>query len=134
MKYSQKLIKNMPAFTPQTSVKDDSTKYYSVIDGVKYRNSAVLVPLVEKSNGTEIILTIRSNDLPSHAGQISFPGGRVDKTDENAFSLSNMRGERSASQPRLLSPPRGPQDVPCRSRRRSAASRRNGSSRASSSR
>ena len=51
MKYSQKLIKDMPTFTPQTSLKDDSTKYYSVIDGVKYRNSAVLVPLVEKSNG-----------------------------------------------------------------------------------
>ena len=83
MKYSQKLIKDMPAFTPQTSVKDDNTKYYSVIDGVKYRNSAVLVPLVEKSNGTEIILTIRSNDLPSHAGQISFPGGKVDAEDKN---------------------------------------------------
>tara|TARA_B100000927_G_scaffold99460_1_gene80424 strand:+ start:956 stop:1552 length:597 start_codon:yes stop_codon:yes gene_type:complete len=83
MKYSQKLIKDMPPFTPQTSVKDGSTKYYSVIDGVKYRNSAVLVPLVEKSNGTEIILTIRSNDLPSHAGQISFPGGKVDAADKN---------------------------------------------------
>ena len=83
MKYSQKLIKDMPPFIPQTSVKDDSTKYYSVIDGVKYRNSAVLVPLVEKSNGTKIILTIRSNDLPSHAGQISFPGGKVDAEDKN---------------------------------------------------
>lgn len=83
MKYSQKLIKDMPTFTPQTSLKDDSIKYYSVIDGVKYRNSAVLVPLVEKSNGTEIILTIRSNDLPSHAGQISFPGGKVDAEDKN---------------------------------------------------
>ena len=83
MKYSQKLIKDMPTFTPQASLKDDSTKYYSVIDGVKYRNSAVLVPLVEKSNGTEIILTIRSNDLPSHAGQISFPGGKVDAEDKN---------------------------------------------------
>ena len=83
MEYSQKLIKDMPPFIPQTSVKDDSTKYYSVIDGVKYRNSAVLVPLVEKSNGTKIILTIRSNDLPSHAGQISFPGGKVDAEDKN---------------------------------------------------
>ena len=83
MKYSQKLIKDMPPFIPQTSVKDNSTKYYSVIDGVKYRNSAVLVPLVEKSNGTKIILTIRSNDLPSHAGQISFPGGKVDAEDKN---------------------------------------------------
>ena len=83
MEYSQKLIKDMPPFIPQTSVKNDSTKYYSVIDGVKYRNSAVLVPLVEKSNGTKIILTIRSNDLPSHAGQISFPGGKVDAEDKN---------------------------------------------------
>ena len=40
------------------------TIIYSVIDGVKYRNSAVLVPLVEKSNGTEIILTIRPMIYP----------------------------------------------------------------------
>ena len=83
MDYSQKLIKDMPPFTPQLSMEQDNSKYYSVIDGIKYRNSAVLVPLVEKSNGAEIILTIRSNDLPSHAGQICFPGGKVDAQDEN---------------------------------------------------
>ena len=82
MDYSQKLIKDMPPFTPQLSMEQDNSKYYSVIDGIKYRNSAVLVPLVEKSNGAEIILTIRSNDLPSHAGQICFPGGKVDIKDE----------------------------------------------------
>ena len=83
MDYTQKLIKNMPLFSTQSSIKEAEAKYYSVIDGIKYRNSAVLVPLIQSRNGMEIILTVRSNDLPSHAGQISFPGGKVDTKDKS---------------------------------------------------
>ena len=42
--------------------------------------SAVLMPLVTLADGeTGIILTERSARLRHHAGQISFPGGRIDK-------------------------------------------------------
>jgi 8-oxo-dGTP pyrophosphatase MutT (NUDIX family) len=44
------------------------------------RPAAVLVPL-EPERG--VWLTRRSNNLPSHAGQVAFPGGKIDVTDES---------------------------------------------------
>jgi 8-oxo-dGTP pyrophosphatase MutT (NUDIX family) len=45
------------------------------------RPAAVLVPVVDRSTPT-VILTQRTADLPSHAGQIAFPGGKIDTRDE----------------------------------------------------
>ena len=46
------------------------------------RSAAVLVPLVNRQEGVTVLLTRRSEHLSKHAGQISFPGGRVDDTDK----------------------------------------------------
>ncbi len=43
--------------------------------------AAVLVPLVEHPHGFTVLLTQRTSDLKSHAGQISFPGGRIERED-----------------------------------------------------
>src|SRR5512147_944576 len=43
--------------------------------------AAVLVPLVNRPQGLQVLLTERSADLPDHPGQISFPGGRVEPDD-----------------------------------------------------
>jgi 8-oxo-dGTP pyrophosphatase MutT (NUDIX family) len=43
--------------------------------------AAVLVPIVNRPAGLMLLLTQRSADLPDHAGQISFPGGRVEPGD-----------------------------------------------------
>ena len=43
--------------------------------------AAVLVPLVNRSEGLQLLLTQRSASLPDHPGQISFPGGRVEPDD-----------------------------------------------------
>lgn len=40
--------------------------------------SAVLVPVIDAGDHLELILTMRSQTLRHHAGQISFPGGRLD--------------------------------------------------------
>ena len=45
------------------------------------RPAAVLVPVVNRPEGLTLLLTQRSADLPDHAGQISFPGGRVEADD-----------------------------------------------------
>ncbi len=42
------------------------------------RRAAVLVPLFEKDGDTHVLLTRRRADLRRHAGQVSFPGGRID--------------------------------------------------------
>jgi 8-oxo-dGTP pyrophosphatase MutT (NUDIX family) len=48
------------------------------------RPAAVLVPLVQRPSGLTVLLTQRTAHLYDHAGQISFPGGRVDEGDATA--------------------------------------------------
>ena len=43
--------------------------------------SAVLVPIVKRENGLELLFTKRSDTVEHHKGQISFPGGATDATD-----------------------------------------------------
>ena len=43
--------------------------------------AAVLVPIVDRGSELTVILTRRTDDLPDHAGQISFPGGRQEPGD-----------------------------------------------------
>jgi 8-oxo-dGTP pyrophosphatase MutT (NUDIX family) len=44
------------------------------------RPAAVLVPIVRRKELT-VLLTQRSHDMPSHPGQISFPGGKLEESD-----------------------------------------------------
>jgi 8-oxo-dGTP pyrophosphatase MutT (NUDIX family) len=48
------------------------------------REAAVLIGLIEHDAGTTILLTRRNDRLTDHAGQISFPGGRIDPGDGDA--------------------------------------------------
>ena len=48
------------------------------------RPAAVLVPLVQRERGLTVLLTQRTAHLYDHAGQISFPGGRVEDADASA--------------------------------------------------
>lgn len=43
--------------------------------------AAVLIPLVVRDSGITVLLTQRTEHLHNHAGQVSFPGGRVDPED-----------------------------------------------------
>jgi 8-oxo-dGTP pyrophosphatase MutT (NUDIX family) len=45
------------------------------------KRAAVLVPLIVREHGLNVLLTRRSSDLPTHAGQIAFPGGRCEDSD-----------------------------------------------------
>jgi 8-oxo-dGTP pyrophosphatase MutT (NUDIX family) len=47
--------------------------------------AAVLVPLVEHDSGLTVLLTQRATTLKDHAGQISFPGGRIEPSDADAW-------------------------------------------------
>lgn len=51
------------------------------VNGEILTPAAVLVPLVERSGGMTVLLTRRTESLNSHAGQISFPGGRREPGD-----------------------------------------------------
>ncbi len=56
--------------------------------GVKAtRKAAVLVPVVDRAEPT-VILTMRTPDLASHAGQIAFPGGKIDPHDASPVAAA----------------------------------------------
>lgn len=46
--------------------------------------AAVLIPLVTHAGGVTVLLTQRTDHLSDHAGQISFPGGRIEPEDADA--------------------------------------------------
>lgn len=53
----------------------------------RFRESAVLIPIVEQtdSEGNEklyFVLTVRSKKLKKHSGEISFPGGKLEKNEQ----------------------------------------------------
>jgi 8-oxo-dGTP pyrophosphatase MutT (NUDIX family) len=50
--------------------------------------AAVLVPLVEYDDGYKVLLTQRTADLKKHAGQIAFPGGRMEPEDADAVACA----------------------------------------------
>jgi 8-oxo-dGTP pyrophosphatase MutT (NUDIX family) len=56
--------------------------------GVKAtKPAAVLIPVVERSQ-PGVLLTQRTPDLSSHSGQIAFPGGKIDPTDESPLAAA----------------------------------------------
>ena len=50
----------------------------------EFAPAAVLVPLVSRNSELTLLYTQRPQDMPTHAGQISFPGGRWESTDADA--------------------------------------------------
>jgi 8-oxo-dGTP pyrophosphatase MutT (NUDIX family) len=55
--------------------------------------AAVLIPLVLHDSGLTVLLTQRTEHLTDHPGQISFPGGRVDKTDRDPLHTALREAE-----------------------------------------
>jgi 8-oxo-dGTP pyrophosphatase MutT (NUDIX family) len=45
------------------------------------RPAAVLVPLFRRDDEWHVLLTQRTHDVPSHKGQVAFPGGKVEPED-----------------------------------------------------
>jgi 8-oxo-dGTP pyrophosphatase MutT (NUDIX family) len=50
--------------------------------------ASVLFGLIERVDGLHVLLTKRTEHLRHHAGQISFPGGRIEQTDENPIKAA----------------------------------------------
>ena len=52
------------------------------------REAAVLVGLVSRDTGWQLLLTRRTDALRHHAGQVSFPGGRIEPGDADAIAAA----------------------------------------------
>ncbi len=68
--------------------------------GRRLHQASVLVPLVQRPEGLQVLLTQRSDLLRDHAGQISFPGGRFEAGDADAVATALRETEEEIGLPR----------------------------------
>lgn len=52
-------------------------------DGIRLKDAAVLVPVIDDGDEARVIFTQRTKTLRNHSGQISFPGGGIDAQDRS---------------------------------------------------
>ena len=84
--WRERIVAKLSNTQPRHGVADWLVPGLSSEDTQKYRSlfpatpipAAVLVPLVERPGGLTVLLTQRATQLRNHAGQISFPGGRIE--------------------------------------------------------
>jgi 8-oxo-dGTP pyrophosphatase MutT (NUDIX family) len=69
-----------PSVTPARGDHDADPVMRKIAEVRPIRPAAVLVPIVDHPEPT-VLLTQRAQHLPDHAGQVSFPGGKIDKSD-----------------------------------------------------
>lgn len=70
------------------------------------RAAAVLVPVIVRDPLT-VLFTQRTDALPSHAGQIAFPGGKVEPFDRDAVDTALREAEEEVGLDRALAEPLG---------------------------
>jgi len=63
------------------------------------RRAAVLVPLMVRADAVQVLLTQRAAHLSDHAGQISFPGGRVEDADADTAAAALREAQEEVGLP-----------------------------------
>ncbi len=55
---------------------------------MQYRKAAVLVGLIDRGDDYGVLLTLRPETMTNHAGQVAFPGGRIDPADATPLAAA----------------------------------------------
>jgi 8-oxo-dGTP pyrophosphatase MutT (NUDIX family) len=62
-------------------------------DGALHRPAAVLIPIIARPEGATMLLTKRSAHLKDHAGQVAFPGGKMDQNESDPVETALREAE-----------------------------------------
>jgi len=108
---SRRLASGLPV--PQAPLGSDFSLNGVVPAPTTFRPAAVLVPLVRRELGITVLLTQRTEDMPSHAGQIAFPGGRTQAEDADAVATALRETEEEVGLARRFVEVIGPVDHYC---------------------
>jgi 8-oxo-dGTP pyrophosphatase MutT (NUDIX family) len=85
-------FRHPPIWTPEHSVEKKFSNRPPAL-------AAVLLPLVMRDELT-LLLTERSTNLSTHSGQIAFPGGRTDESDQDAVDTALREAQEEIALPR----------------------------------
>ncbi len=72
---------------------DDPAREALIAASTERTLAAVLIGMVERPGGPAILLTQRTEHLRDHAGQISFPGGRIEPGDASPAAAALREAE-----------------------------------------
>ena len=91
-----------PSITPVRGDHDADPVMRKIAEVRPIRPAAVLVPIVDHPEPT-VLLTQRAQHLPDHAGQVSFPGGKIDRgdIDPSASALREAQEEIGLDRPQV---------------------------------
>ena len=59
-----------------------------IVAGNGLKPAAVLIAIQERADGDYVVLTKRGDNMPTHKGQIAFPGGRVHAGDADLVATA----------------------------------------------
>ena len=90
--------RRLPQPAPPPS--EDDRHRFGLPSGAKATEAAVMLPLVHREGRVQVLLTQRTAHLNDHAGQISFPGGRVEAEDSSRETTALRETEEEIGLPR----------------------------------
>lgn len=94
-----------PPLQPPLSVPWNLDELADLIDAEVLTPAVVLIGLVERPQGWQVLLTQRRAELKHHGGQVAFPGGRVDPLDASPLSAAlRETAEEVGIQPEQIEP------------------------------
>lgn len=99
-----------PGITPRRGDHDIDPVMNAMAEIRPIRPAAVLIPIVDRAEPM-VLLTQRTAHLPDHAGQISFPGGKIDAADESPLAAALREAEEEIGLARDLVDPLGYLDL-----------------------
>jgi 8-oxo-dGTP pyrophosphatase MutT (NUDIX family) len=99
-----------PNVTPARGDHDADPVMKKIAEVRPIRPAAVLVPIIDHPEPT-VLLTQRAQHLPNHPGQISFPGGKIEKADADPLAAALRETEEEIGLSRSAVEPLGYLDL-----------------------
>src|SRR6202051_2364542 len=99
-----------PNIIPRSGDRGNDRMLESIAREQPVRPAAVLIPVVDRPQPT-VLLTQRSAHLNDHAGQISFPGGKIDAIDASPLDAALREAEEEVGLSREFVDPIGYLDL-----------------------
>jgi len=99
-----------PAVTPARGDHDIDPVMRAIAEVRPIRPAAVLVPIVDRAE-PGVLFTQRAIHLPDHAGQISFPGGKIEPTDASPLAAAVREADEEIGLARRFIDPLGYLDL-----------------------